>query len=338
MEFRILGPVEVWDGAQQLDVGGPKPRALLSLLLVHANQVVSSNRLIDQLWGEAPPPTARNTLQSHVARLRHSLHRRNRDASAQVLVTRSPGYLLRVEPGELDLHRFEGLTRAARLAADDDDLEVAAENWRAALAPWRGPALDGAASEALRRTVVPRLEEARLAALEERLEADLRLGRHAELVGELEALVGAHPERERLCGQLMLALYRSGRQTEALTVYRTTRQFLVTELGLEPSSALQELEQAILLADPALNSPLQAAGEARPEPALPVAPCQLPPDIDDFTGREAITAQVQRLLESEEATAIVISAIAGKAGSARPPWRSMWPTGYAVAFPMGSCT
>jgi DNA-binding SARP family transcriptional activator/tetratricopeptide (TPR) repeat protein len=315
MEFRILGPVEAWDGTQRLGLGGPKPRALLAVLLLHANQVVSTDRLIDQLWGEAPPPTARNLIQVYVSRFRHALHR-SRDGSdpERVLVTHPPGYLLRVEPGQLDADRFEELTALARQATADHDLEGAAACWRAALALWRGPALDGIDSETLRRTAVPRLEEARLVALEERLEVDLRLGRHAELVGELEALVAAHQDRERLRRQLMLALYRSARQAEALAVYRGMRQVLVEELGLEPSPALQELERAILRADPALELAFPAGGGAAPQLALPPGPCQLPPDIDDFTGREAAVAQVQQLLEGSPATAIVISVIAGKAG------------------------
>jgi DNA-binding SARP family transcriptional activator len=312
MEFRILGPVEVWDGAQRLALGGSKPRALLAVLLVHANQVVSTERLIDQLWGEAPPSTARNLVQVYVSRLRQALHRRPRQvAQGSMLVTRPSGYLLRVEPGELDLHCFEDLTAEARRAAADGDLERAAERWCAALALWRGPALAGAASEVLQRTAAPRLEEARMVALEERLEIDLRRGRHAELIGELEALIASYPGRERLRHQLMLALYRSGRRAEALTVYRNTRQRLVEELGLEPSPTLQELERAILRADPALGPALPTADATLDTPR---GPCQLPPDIDDFTGRQAAVAQVQQLLEGEHATAIVISAIAGKAG------------------------
>jgi DNA-binding SARP family transcriptional activator/predicted negative regulator of RcsB-dependent stress response len=315
VEFRILGPVEVWDGGQWLVPGGPRPRALLAVLLVHANQVVSTDRLIDQLWGEAPPATARTVVQGYVSQLRQTLHRcGDGSAAGQVLLTRPPGYLLRVEAGELDLDRFEELGAQARRAAADGDLERAAQRWRAALALWRGPPLDGVASEALRRGAVPRLEEARLVALEERLEVDLGLGRHAELVGELETLVTEHPLRERLRRQLMLALYRSGRPAEALAVYHSTRQVLVEELGLEPSPAMQELERAILLADPALEPTLQTAVEALGQPVSPPWPYQLPPDIDDFTGREAAAAEVQQLLEAAQATAVVISAIAGKAG------------------------
>jgi DNA-binding SARP family transcriptional activator/tetratricopeptide (TPR) repeat protein len=314
MEFRILGPVEVWGGAQRLPIGGSKPRALLAVLLLHGNQVVTTERLVDELWGEAPPTTARNLVQVYVSRLRQALHLRDQGGQVPRLVTRPSGYMLRVEPGELDLQCFEDLTAEARRAAVDEDLERAAERWYAALALWRGPALAGAASEVLQRTAAPRLEEARLVALEERLEVDLGLGRHVELVGELEALVATHPDRERLRRQLMLALYRSGRQGEALTVYRDTRQRLVEELGLEPSPSLQELERAILRGDPAIGPTLPAGVEAGRRPPLPPGPCLLPPDIDDFTGRQAAVAQVQRLLERERATAIVISAIAGKAG------------------------
>jgi DNA-binding SARP family transcriptional activator len=314
MEFRILGPVEVWDGAQRLDLGGSKPHALLAVMLLHANQVVSTEHLIDQLWGEAPPATARNLVQGYVSRLRQALHRRGGSETDQVLVTGPSGYLLRVGPDELDLDRFQALTLDARRATLDGDLEGAAERWCTALGLWRGPALAGAASEALQRTMVPRLEEARLVALEERLEVELGLGRHAQLVGELEALVASHRDRERLCRQLMVALYRSGRRVRALAVYRRTRQALAEELGLEPGPALQELERAILLGDPALEPVLPAAEGTPRWPTLPPGPCQLPPDVDDFTGRESAVAEVQHLLEGERATAIVISAIAGKAG------------------------
>ena len=177
-----------------------------------------------------------------------------------------------------------------------------------------GPALADAASEVLQRTARPRLEEARLVALEERLEVELGLGRHVQLVGELEALVAAYPTRERLRQQQMLALYRSGRAADALAAYRNMRRALAEELGLEPSPALQQLERAILQADPALGAVLPAAETPHHRPLSLLPPCQLPPDIDDFTGRQAALAEVQRLLEAERATAIVISAIAGKAG------------------------
>jgi DNA-binding SARP family transcriptional activator/tetratricopeptide (TPR) repeat protein len=306
----------VRDGAQRrLDLGGAKPRWLLSVLLVHANQVVSTDRLIDELWGEAAPSTARNVLQCHVSRLRRVLHAGRGGAGPdEVLTTRPPGYLLRVEAGQLDLHRFEELVGQARRASAERDLPRAAERLRAALALWRGPALADA-SETLRRTAGARMEEARLVALEERLDVELALGRHADLVGELEALVAAHPDRERLRGQLMLALYRSGRPAEALEAYRTGRRRLVEEFGIEPGPALQRLERDILLSDPALDlGPPPPAGDRNRLPAPPPGPCQLPPDIGDFTGREAALAELEFLLTGDRTAGIVISAVAGKAG------------------------
>jgi DNA-binding SARP family transcriptional activator/tetratricopeptide (TPR) repeat protein len=312
VEFRILGPVEVRDGTRPLDVGGPKRRAVLAALLLHANRVVSAEQLIDDLWGDAPPSTARTALHNHVSRLRQALQVGGDTAPpTPVLITRQGGYLLRVGAGELDLDRFQEATEAARQAMTAGDPAGAAERLRAALALWQGPALADIASESLRRTVAPRLEEARLVALEERLDADLALGRHNDLVGELEALVAVHPDRESPRRQLMLALYRSGRPAAALAVYRTGRTTLVEEFGLEPSLTMQRLERAILLADPALDpGPLPAADGDRPRPA----PCQLPPDIDDFTGREGALAELESLLEGDRAAAVVISAIAGKAG------------------------
>jgi DNA-binding SARP family transcriptional activator len=241
MEFRVLGPLEVVEDGRELSLGGTKQRALLANLLLRANQVVSSERLIDELWGESPPATAAKAIQVYVSNLRKQLGER--------LLTRSPGYVLQVDPDEFDLARFEELLDKARKAAP----HAAAESLRSALALWRGPALADLAYESFAQTDIARLEELRLAAWEERVEADLAVGRHAELVPELESLVARHPLRERLRSQLMLALYRSGRQAEALKVYQDARQTLTEELGLEPSPALQRLERAILAQDPALE-------------------------------------------------------------------------------------
>jgi DNA-binding SARP family transcriptional activator len=242
MEFRILGPLEVVEDGQALPLGGVKQRALLACLIVRANQVVSSERLIDELWGDAPPRTASKTIHVYVSRLRKELGEGR-------LVTRAPGYVLRLDSSELDVARFEALLAEAR------GLEPgrAADVLRSALALWRGPPLADLAYEPFAQADIARLEELRLVALEERLEADLGSGRHADLVGELEALVAEHPLRERFRGQLMLALYRSGRQAEALDVYQAARRTLVDELGLEPSSALQRLEKAILQQDRSLD-------------------------------------------------------------------------------------
>ena len=220
MEFRILGPLEAWEGGHEMSLGGPRPRALLALLLLHANEVVSADRLIDELWGEDSPEDAAAALRVNVSRLRKTLPQ-------DVLTTRSPGYVLRVEPDALDLHRFERLVDEGRsllargLAAD------ASQRLREALALWRGPALADVAYESFAQAAIARLEEIRVAATELRIDADLALGRHHELVGELEALVAEHPLRERLHGNLMTALYRSGRQADALSAYQDARRALV---------------------------------------------------------------------------------------------------------------
>jgi DNA-binding SARP family transcriptional activator len=246
MEFRILGPLETWNEGREVSLGGPKQRALLAALLLRANEVVPADRLIDELWGEDSPEDAPTALRVNVSRLRKALPQ-------DVLTTRSPGYVVRVEPDELDLHRFERLVDEGRsllargLAAD------ASERLRDALSLWRGAALADFAYESFAQAAIARLEEIRLAALELRIDADLALGRHHELVGELEALVAEHPLRERLRRYLMKALYRSGRQAEALEAYQDARRALVDGLGIDPSNALQELERAILRQDPALD-------------------------------------------------------------------------------------
>jgi DNA-binding SARP family transcriptional activator len=265
MEFRILGPLEVRDGDRVLSLGGVRQRAVLAILLLHANQVVSGERLIDELWGEEPPKAAAASLRVFVAGLRKALEpRRGRRSAGQVLVTRPPGYLLSVGQGQLDLQQFERLLGQGRQALADGTAESAAVTLREALSLWRGPALADFAYEPFAQAPIARLEELHVTALELRIEADLALGRHSELVGELEALVVEHPLRERLRGQLMLALYRSGRQSEALEAYRRARHALVEELGIEPSPALQELERAILRQDPALELVVE-----EPRPRLP---------------------------------------------------------------------
>ncbi len=243
MEFRILGPLEVVERGRALTLGGPRQRGLLALLLTRANEVVSTDRLIDELWGAEASSAAGNTLQYHISHLRKTL------APGEAIVTQEPGYLIRIGPDELDLLRFERLVQEAQQASP----EVAASLLRDALGLWRGPALADVAHESFAQTEILRLEELRLGALERRVEADLALGRHGELVAELEHIVREHPLRERLRGQLMLALYGSGRQAHALDVYRRTRRLLVDELGVEPSPSLQGLERAILQHDPALT-------------------------------------------------------------------------------------
>lgn len=251
MEFRILGPLEVVEEGHPLPLGGAKQRTLLAFLLLHANEVVSRERLIDCLWGEAPPETALTALQGYVSQLRKLLGRER-------LVTRSPGYLLTVVPEELDLGRLERLAANAREPEPKEAAAALAE----ALSLFHGPPLADFAYESWAQTEIGRLEELRLVCLEQRIEADLSLGRHAELVGELEALVNTHPLRERLRGQLMLALYRSRRQAEALAAFQETRTALVEELGIEPSPELQALERAILNQEPALDLPARPTDAA----------------------------------------------------------------------------
>lgn len=254
MEFRILGPLEAWHEDGEVSLGGPKPRALLAVLLLHPNEVVPADQLIHELWGKDSPEDAAAALRVNVSRLRKALPR-------DVLTTRSPGYLVRVEPDELDLHRFERLVDEGRsllargLAAD------ASERLREAVLLWRGPALADFAYESFAQSAIARLDEIRLAAVELLIDADLALGRHDELVAELEALVAEHPLRERLRMCQMTALYRSGRQAEALDAYRNARRFLVDELGIEPSTELQEVERAILRHDPSLDLEAPAPAE-----------------------------------------------------------------------------
>lgn len=271
MDFRLLGPLEVLRDGRPIALGGAKQRSLVAVLLLHANQLVSADRLIDELWGDEPPATAAKTIQVYVSRLRKEL-------DDDRLLTRSPGYVLRVEPGELDLERFERLFAETRRADPRD----AGQKLRAALSLWRGRPLADLAYEPFAQTHVARLEELWWAALEQRIEADLADGRHAELIAELESLSREQPLREVLRGQLMLSLYRSGRQAEALQAYQEARRALLDELGLEPSAALRRLEQAILEQDPGLALPDEAeepvrapAGASVPARAILVAPSHL---------------------------------------------------------------
>jgi DNA-binding SARP family transcriptional activator len=252
MEYRILGPLEVSDGRRLLALGGLKPRSLLAVLLLHANEVVSCDRLVDELWGEKPPRSGAKLVQGYVSGLRKSL--------GTALETRPPGYRVRVEHDNLDLPAFLRLAEEARDAARSTDLERAARLFSEALALWRGTPLADVELHGPASVEADRLGDLRLGVLLDRIDVDLALGRHAEVVSDLEAIVLADPLQERPRGQLMLALYRSGRQADALRVYREARVLLVEELGLEPSAALRSLEAAILRHDPALQAP--AAGSA----------------------------------------------------------------------------
>jgi DNA-binding SARP family transcriptional activator len=303
VEFRILGPLEVDRNGESLPLGGAKQRGLLAILLLNANEVVSTDRLIDELWGEEAPDTAAKALQVHVSQLRKVLEPdRKPGESGRILVTRQPGYLIQLESGQLDLSHFEHLAAEGRRALAAGDPGLATRTLREALALWRGaPLADLAYADFVQREA-PRLEGLRLTVLEDRIQADLDSGRHAEIIGELERVVAKEPLRERPRAQLMLALYRAGRQAEALDAYREARQVLVDELGIEPGRELKELEAAVLAQDPSLAAPVrrEPAPEARTTEgqdasALTVDRARAG---EQFVGREAELRDLEVALEA----------------------------------------
>ncbi|MFD7654293.1 BTAD domain-containing putative transcriptional regulator [Actinosynnema sp. NPDC059797] len=328
--YRVLGPLHVSNGSDRVGKIPPgRQQVVLGALLLEANRVVSIDHLIDAVWDDSPPATARTQVQICVSALRSNLAAVDR---GDAITTRPPGYLLRVADGELDAQVFARLTGEAESLARAGDPRAAAELLRQALGLWRGPALGGATAGVLRARAA-RLDEDRLAVLETSLELELGAGRHRQLVGEISSLVAQHPLRERLRGQLMLALYRSGRQAEALEVYRAGRDVLIEELGLEPGDELRRLESAILAGDPALAvrseaqplggpppggpAPLGGPLAEAPRPAAPapepVVPLQLPADVGDFTGRaELVARSLELLVPGGRATRVV--ALVGKPG------------------------
>jgi predicted ATPase/DNA-binding SARP family transcriptional activator len=290
MEFRILGPLEVWEASRPIPLGGAKQRALLAILVLEANRVVSTDRLIELLWGNEPPETVGNTLQVCVSQLRKILEpTHQRGTPYAVLVSQPPGYAVHATSDQIDYLRFQLLVSEARERGIKADPKAAADLLRQALGLWRGPPLADFATERFALAEAKRLDEMRLGAVEDRIEADLALGRHVQLVGELEALVSEHPLRERLRAQLMLALYRAGRQAEASEVFHKTRAVLVDELGMEPGAELQKLLKAILNQDPALDL------TPRPEALLPPRLTNLPLALTSFVGRTSELAEVTSL-------------------------------------------
>ena len=297
MQFRILGPLEVADGDCLVSLAAAQ-RSLLALLLLSANEVVSADRLIEELWGEEAPESGRTALQVRVSQLRKAL-----DGAGGRIATRAPGYLLRVDRDELDLYCFERLVSEADAAEPAE----AAAKLREALGLWRGAPLDDLSYASFAQPAIRQLEELRLAALEKRIEADLELGRQAELVGELEMLVEEHPLREHLHAQLMLALYRCGRQADALAAYQNARRVLVEQLALEPSAPLRQLERAILRQEASLDleatiaarAPSVAAGSesSRQGPREDRnVPHNLPAQVSSFVGRERELSELRQLL------------------------------------------
>jgi DNA-binding SARP family transcriptional activator len=261
MEISVLGPLTVRAGRVTITPTAPKPRQVLALLLMHANQVVAVPSLARELWDENPPMSALTTLQTYVLQLRKLLaagfEMRSAQVAKEILITKANGYLFKVEPGSLDLHRFDRLAREGRAALARDENDRAADLLRDALALWRGQALVDVNAGPLLSLQVVRLEEARLTALEHRIEADLRIGMHHEVLSELALLTEEHPLHENLHAQLMVALYRAGRRSEALNVFHRLRSRLLDELGLEPSVTMHRMQQAVLSAEPSLDSPNQ---------------------------------------------------------------------------------
>jgi DNA-binding SARP family transcriptional activator len=247
VEFRILGPLEVVQDGESVILGAAQQRALLAVLVLHRGEAVSTDRLIDELWGERPPATAAKTVQVYVSHLRKAL-------GAGVIVTEGRGYRLAVEPEQVDVGQFEALCAEGRRALAGGDTARARDRLGSALGLWRGEPLADFAYEPFAQAAIGRLKEARLAAFEDRLDADLAAGINGELIPEIESLVVANPLQERLRGQLMVALYRAGRQADALSVYRQASELLREELGLEPSRRLQELERSILEQDVSLDA------------------------------------------------------------------------------------
>jgi WD40 repeat protein/DNA-binding SARP family transcriptional activator len=302
MDFRILGPLEVRTNGVRVALGGPKQRALLAILLLRADRVVSSDRLIEELWADDPPAAARHALEVHVSRLRKAL---GVGGGESRLITRAPGYLLRVTPGELDLQRFERLLAQGRRALGGGDPDAAAGALREAEGLWRGRPLADLEFEPFARVDVERLEELHLVATEERIAAELALGRDRLLVAELEALAAEHPLRERLRAQLMLALYRCGRQADALEVYRHARSALVEGVGVEPGPELRELHAAILRQDGDLLGPGRLELPQELETASPLF------------GRDAELARLRDAWEIARGGTGRVAVVTGPAGSGR---------------------
>ena len=307
IEFRVLGSFEVVEGDRSLALGSPRQRALLAVLLVHRGEPVSTERLIDELWGEQAPASAIKIVQGYVSNLRKVL-------GDGLLVTHGHGYLLTTKPDQTDLDHFESLVVDARRALQEGDARSGAARLREALGLWRGPPLADFAYESFAQPEIARLEESRLTALEECVDAELELGEHARLVAELEALVYEHPLRERFLGELMLALYRSGRQADALDSYRRARVHLADELGLEPGPVLEELQMQILEHAPELQASRRPGHDTeRPFTGRAAADGRsvLPRPPTPLIGREEELPAVCRLLAGLDARLVTLTGPGG---------------------------
>lgn len=313
MEFGILGPLQIRDGAELRAVPAAKQRVLLAALLLRRGQLVPAESLVDIVWDVRPPRSAATTLRNYVMRLRKGL-----GPAGERIETRAGGYLMNAGPDELDAHRFTALRDRGTAALRCGEPARAGALFDEALGLWRGPALVDVDSDTLRRAEAERLAEARLDVREHRLETELLLGRHTALFDELRVLTAAHPERERFWVQLMTALYRSGRQSEALTAYQQARRVLGEEFGVEPGTELRSVHQRVLTADPDLDEPCPVpAGERTGTLPTAVPPFQLPPDLADFTGRRAETAELCRCLTAAGRHAPSVAVVRGGPGTGK---------------------
>jgi len=341
LRFGVLGPLRVWRHGTVVDLGPVQQRVVLAVLALQAGRPVGRQQMIDAVWGEAQPRNAVNLVQRHVSGLRRALEpdRPGRTPS-DLLTWTDAGYLLTLPPGALDLDLFVRGLAHARTAQAAGQLQEAAAALHSALELWRGPVCDGLSSPFLDGQA-DRLAESRVSALEDRIELDLMIGGHGDLIAELRDLIAEHPLRERLRGLLMLALYRAGRQADALTAFRDARRQLHDDLGVEPSAPLQHLHQQILTADPALApaGQAQAGTDAGARTSRRrVVPAQLPHHIPDFTGRDAELDRLDALLDQDGTgarNAVVITLITGTAGVGKSALALYWAHRVRDLFPDG---
>jgi DNA-binding SARP family transcriptional activator len=319
VEFRILGPLEVLDGGAPIPLGTLKERAVLAVLLLRANEVVTPERLIDDLWGLSPPPTARKAVSVYLSKLRKTLGRNGGNPVSPV----TGGYRLTLDPEHLDASRAQRLTADADERAAAGEPDAAAQLFRDALALWRGPTLVGLTLESQGRDEIARLDELRLTALMDRIDCDLALGRHEDVLGELQLIIREHPLYERPRAQYMLALYRSDRQADALAAYQRARHVLVDELGIEPSESLQRLQQAILQHDPALDAPTGTVGSngSVPAPVPTDGAHPATPLAGSRPGRRAYRPRylVGAGLAVVAAAAVLVAVLSNRGGGVRSP-------------------
>jgi DNA-binding SARP family transcriptional activator len=334
MEFKVLGPVQASAEGSSVDLGDRKQRLVLAVLLLEANQLVPVGRLIRILWRDRPPVTARRIVQTHISRLRSTLTGLRHTVPGPALTRSGEGYQLTCDPDRVDAHRFRTAVEKARLSSEDRER---VRILREALGLWRGPALADVVADETREELCGGLEEARLAAVEERFDAELRLGHQDWLIDDLTELWARYPHRQRLVGQLMLALYRAGRTADALRLYASHRGRLTDELGLEPSAELQRLHVRILRAEPGtMAAPPPRTGRPPAGAAAPTRPRQLPADVSPFVGRDRYLARLEQVLApGDPPPATPVALVTGMAGVGKTALVTHWAHTHADAYPDG---